>query len=70
MFMKKTDLDWGYYEQRDKVFNLDMSKDKRRTFYEQNRTEPLYFNTTEDFKNFSFGIDEEVDFTQNEDCKK
>jgi hypothetical protein len=69
MFMKKTNLDWGYYEQRDKVFNLDMSKDKRRTFYEQNKTEPLYFNTTKDFENFSFAIDEEVDFTQSEDCK-
>lgn len=69
MYMKKTGLDWAYYEQRDKVFNLDMTKDKRRTFYDENKTEPLYFNTTEDFENFSFAIEEEVDFTQNEDCK-
>lgn len=62
MYMKKKDLDFSYHETRDKKINLK-TVEKRIMDYENNKTEPLYFNSLESFKNFSFKpIKQYVDF--------
>ena len=53
MYMKKNNLQAEYYEERDKKINLD-TVEKRKMFYRENRTEPFFFETEEDFDNFSF----------------
>lgn len=53
MYMKKNDIDFDYYEVRDKKINLK-TVEKRIINYEENWTAPHYFETLEHFKNFSF----------------
>ena len=43
-------------ELRDKQLNLE-NKQKRNMFYAENRTEPYYFDTLQDFETFNFNID-------------
>ena len=43
-------------ELRDKQLNLK-NKQKRNMFYSENRTEPYYFDTLQDFETFNFNID-------------
>ena len=53
MYMKKKGLEDDYYETRDKKMNLK-TVEKRQMFYEENKTAPYYFESLEDFNNFSF----------------
>ena len=59
MYMKKNDIDFDYYEVRDKKINLK-TVEKRVMNYKENYTEPHYFETLEHFKNFSFKRVKEV----------
>ena len=53
MYMKKQGLADDYYETRDKKMNLNTTE-KRIMNYKENYTEPYYFETINDFNNFSF----------------
>lgn len=53
MYMKKNDIDMSYYEVRDKKMNIK-TVEKRMMHYGENRTEPHYFHSLEEFKNFQF----------------
>ena len=53
MYMNKNNIDFDYFETRDKKFNLQ-NVDKRTMDYKNNRTFPLYFETEEEFFNFHF----------------
>lgn len=53
MYMEKQGLPLDTYETRDKKMNLN-TVEKRKMFYDENRTEPLYFHTEDDFTNFNF----------------
>lgn len=53
MYMKKNDIPLDYYEVRDKKMNLQ-TVEKRDMHYDDNYTEPLYFSSLEQFKNFQF----------------
>lgn len=62
MYMKKNDIDFSYYEVRDKKMNVK-TVEKRKMFYSENRTEPLYFGSEEEYLNFSFKkVSKEVQF--------
>ena len=53
MYMEKNNIPMDYYETRDKKINLK-TVEKRVMNYEENFTEPLFFNTLEDFQSFEF----------------
>ena len=53
MYMKKKGLEDDYYETRDKKMNLNTTE-KRKMNYKENYTEPYYFESINDFNNFSF----------------
>ena len=53
MYMKKQGLADDYYEVRDKKLNLNTTE-KRKMYYKENYTEPYYFDSINDFNNFSF----------------
>lgn len=53
LYMQKQNLPNNYYEVRDKKMNYRNAQ-KRQMFYDENRTEPLYFETIDDFMNFEF----------------
>lgn len=53
MYMKKQGLESDYYETRDKKMNLK-TVEKRQMNYKTNETAPYYFDSKEDFNNFSF----------------
>ena len=53
MYMKKQGLADDYYEVRDKKLNLNTTE-KRKMYYKENYTEPYYFESINDFNNFSF----------------
>ena len=53
MYMKKQGLPDDYYETRDKKLNLNTTE-KRKMNYKENYTEPYYFESINDFNNFSF----------------
>lgn len=53
MYMKKNNLDDDYYETRDKKMNLK-TVEKRQMNYKENKTAPYYFESLDDFNNFSF----------------
>lgn len=51
--LQKRDLDYDYYEYRDKRLNIH-NTDKREMNYEKNYTNPLYFGSIKEFHNFKF----------------
>ena len=53
MYMKKKGLSDDYYETRDKKLNLNTTE-KRIMNYKENYTKPYYFESINDFNNFSF----------------
>ena len=53
MYLQKNDIDMSNYEIRDKKMNLK-TVEKRLMYYSENRTEPHYFETLDDFKIFQF----------------
>jgi hypothetical protein len=53
MYMNKNEIDFDYFETRDKKFNLQ-NVDKRTMDYKNNQTYPLYFETEDEFFNFHF----------------
>lgn len=53
MYMKKNDIDMSHYEKRDKKLNLK-SDQKRKMDYESNKTFAHYFDSIEQFRDFSF----------------
>ena len=53
---QKKGIDLNKLEIRDKELNLD-NKQKRQMFYNENRTEPWYFGSLEQFRDFHFNID-------------
>lgn len=53
MYMQKNDIDFDYYEMRDKKINLN-TIEKRDMNYNENFTKPLHFETLDDFINFDF----------------
>ena len=53
MYMKKKGLEDDYYETRDKKMNLK-TVEKRQMYYEENKTAPYYFESLDEFNNFSF----------------
>ena len=62
MYMTKNNIDMDYYETRDKKININ-TVEKRVMNYEDNYTEPLYFDTLEDFQTFEFKrVREEVGY--------
>lgn len=61
MYMQKKDLDFNYYETRDKVMNL-RTIEKRNIDYVNNCTSPHFFKSEEDFQNFSFDVNKNIEF--------
>ena len=62
MYMQKNDLPPDYHEYRDKKMNFK-TVEKRVMNYTENYTEPLFFETLEQFETFSFKpIKKEVQF--------
>ena len=53
MYMEKNDIPLDYVEYRDKKMNLQ-TVEKRNMNYEENFTEPLFFETYEKFRDFEF----------------
>ena len=53
---QKKGINLNRLEIRNKELNLD-NKQKRQMFYSENRTEPWYFGSLEDFRDFHFNID-------------
>lgn len=53
LHMQKQGLDLDYYEVRDKKMNYK-TVEKRIMDYKNNTTEPFYFETLDDFENFTF----------------
>lgn len=53
LYMRKNDIDFDYYETRDKKMNLK-TIEKREINYEENYTNPHYFKDLESFQNFRF----------------
>lgn len=53
MYMKKNNIDFDYYETRDKKMNL-RTIEKRIMNYEENYTTPHYFKDLDTFQNFTF----------------
>ena len=53
MYMNKNNIDFDYFETRDKKFNL-RNVDKRTMDYKNNKTYPLYFETEQEFFDFHF----------------
>ena len=62
MYMKKKQLESDYYETRDKKMNI-ISVEKRKVNYDKNYTEPHYFNSLEEFENFTYNIKPFVEFS-------
>lgn len=63
LYMQKKQLELEYYETRDKKMNFK-TVEKRKMFYDENYTEPHYFETLEDFENFSYSKREkEIEFS-------
>ena len=61
MYMQKERLDFDYYEVRDKKMNL-ITIEKRLIDYVDNTTTPHFFETVEEYDNFSFKPNTEVHF--------
>lgn len=64
--LQKNNLDYSHYELRDKKMNLKTTE-KREINYKNNWTKPLFFQTLEEFQNYSFKTKPanfEVDLTQ------
>lgn len=59
MYMKKNHIDMNYVEYRDKKINLQ-TVEKRRMFYKENYTEPLFFASLEEFQTFQFNRPKKV----------
>lgn len=53
MYMNKNQIEFDYYETRDKKFNLQ-NVDKRVMDYKNNVTSPLFFESEDEFFNFHF----------------
>lgn len=53
MYMTKNEIDFDYYENRDKKINYN-TVEKRVMHYKENYTEPWHFETIEDFEHFNF----------------
>lgn len=53
MYTQKKGIDVNTFEIRDKKFNIK-TVEKRKMFYKDNYTEPLYFPTEQDFEDFSY----------------
>lgn len=61
MYMQKKNLDFNYYEVRDKKMNLK-NIGKRNIDYANNTSSAHFFNDEKEFENFSFKQDKEVEF--------
>lgn len=62
VYMQKKELDYDYYEVRDKKMNLQ-KLDKRHMYYNDNYTKPLYFESEKEFLDFSFNNYEDISFS-------
>lgn len=59
-YLQKNNLPYDHYEVRDK--NMYLNKmGKRKINYDDGTTSPYFFDSIEDFKNFSFGIQKYVE---------
>lgn len=59
LYMQKKELPSDYHEIRNKKMNLN-TVEKRTMYYKENRTEPLYFETVEEFENFTFKAQKKI----------
>lgn len=63
LYMEKHNISHDYYEIRDKKMNFK-TVEKRIMDYKGNKTEPHYFSTIEEFKNFNYNkIQKHVNFS-------
>lgn len=62
MYMEKTGTNFLSYEMRDKKMNLN-NLQKRQMFYDENRTEPWFFETEKDFQEFDYNKTKRVDIS-------
>lgn len=60
MYMVNNDIDFHHYEYRNKKMNLK-TVEKRDMDYANNDTKPHYFETEQDFQNFSYKINRHID---------